>query len=494
MAINDFAQAIRADHAQEHAALFDLRGNLIVERTGDSNSVSFTPQELDRACGGELIHNHPQGLSFSGEDLALAARYGLTMRVVGVTEKGLPVDYVVKMPAPSEPLAALVLSQFDSAVSQSEKQLATSALSDREWQRQARDLAVRHLAIQDGFSYQRTASVNEMSRTPEMARLDVLSAVEPTLRDQFIAPLVANLSHLLSQNAASNGLIPITQLAVVQHGIARLVTHAMLGRPHQDGTLQPYVVQQGAIIPRSDYFAALYGLMRSAATAAVERHAAMMRKYLPDDLRRMYEFATLTPFAGTAVNENDDGMDYDPLHLWVGSDGKKLSDRIWNAAGDMRAKLDAYLSGAIARGLPVVDMARGLEAFLVEGKGGYEAMRLAVSETAAAGHRADWLAAQGNPFVETYSPRVSPSHKEYDECDVQQAGGPYPKSDPSHMPIFHPWCLCSVVWNEVSDAKAVVIKLRQLVEQAIGASKKAVTDIVGPLSKRFTDLLFRSGG
>lgn len=484
-----FERRYRYDHKQEHAALLDAQGNLVAEHSGDFDSVEFTPQELERACLGILSHNHPRALAPSAADLALAAQYGLTIRAVGVTPEGEQVDYTVIMPVPSLQVADAVKVSFDDEVEQAEKDLSAKPMDDRTWERESRNLAVTRLAKRFNFQYQRVfrdTPISEATRH-EVKRLNVLDDVETTMHREWLSPLHAGIVRLLNHHADPKGHISVIQLDLIRQIVAGMVVRSMLGKPDANGTLEPYRVQHGVVMPNSPYFKALWGLMVHSATVAVERQAAIMRRYLPADLIRLFESAVISPF-GQNVQEI---AEYDPLHLWLGPDGKRLSDRIWIATGDMRRKLDAYLADAIARNVPVTQMAKELEVFLQPGNGPYEAMRLARTEVAAAHSRAESAAAQMNPLVETYSPFTAPKHACCDGCDLEEQQGPYPKSDTTHLPPFHPNCICGVMWNVVKDIKGTIAKLRQQVEQAIAQAKRAFTDWIGPLSKQFVSLLFR---
>jgi hypothetical protein len=484
-----FEKRYRIDHNQEHAVLFDAQGKLLVERTGDEDSVAFDPQELNRACGGLLSHTHPHAKPPSKADLEVAARYGLTLRAVGVAGDGTQWDYTVAMPGVSPVLADELAKHFDDELEQAEKELAAKPLSDRAWEREARHLAVIRLARQYGFFYQRVqpnAHISETTRH-EIARLNTLSSVERTMRAEWLSPLHASLVRNLNRHADEKGLIPISRMEMVRRLSAGLVVRSMLGQAQPDGTLEPYRVQHGDVQPNSPYFKALWQLMIQAAQLAVAQQAKIMRKYLPADLIRLFESAVISPF-GEDVQEM---ADYDPLHLWLGPDNKRLSDRIWNATGDMRRKLDAYLTAAITRNVPVSQMAKDLEQFLQPGAGPFEAMRLARTEVAAAGSRAESAAAGMNPLVESYQPFTVPEHACCDNCDDIVAKGPYPKNDITHLPPYHPHCICGVIWNIVKDVKAVVDNLRAQIEQAIAQAKRSIADFIGPLSRRFLALLFR---
>jgi hypothetical protein len=74
-AIIRFEDAVRSDLATEHAALLDSQGAILLQRSGQSDRVTFTHAELTPMAGATFSHNHPGGASFSLEDIALAAAY-----------------------------------------------------------------------------------------------------------------------------------------------------------------------------------------------------------------------------------------------------------------------------------------------------------------------------------------------------------------------------------------------------------------------------------
>lgn len=496
-AISAFERRYRADE-REHALLLDSMGRPIIERTGNEDSVQFTARELERACMGTLTHNHPKARPPSLDDLALSATYGLTLRAVGILPTGEHVDYTVNMLAPSASLAAAIDTQFNTEIAAAEKEFA-GQFQGEALTHAARHLAVANLADRLGFKYQRmltNAPVTEMKQSHEVQRINVLVRTETEMRREVLAPLHANIVHALTRNADARGIIPMDRLDIVRQIAGGYVVAAMLGKPQQDGTLTPYVHHQGRVVPVSPYFKMLWTLMHSAANVAINRHADMMRKHLPDDLIRQYEFANVLPNAAVVSEMDGDsapGPQYEALHRWIGKDGKQLVDRIWNAAGDMRRKLDAYLTNAIASRKTAQQMSAELEPFLLSGAGSYEAMRLARSEVSTTGNRADWAAGKLNPLVEMYCPFTAPQHKCCDNCDEEEASGPYPKDDPSHIPGFHPECICGIRWIMAEDTDSIITRLRDNVKNAIANAKTALTDVIGPLSKRFIDFLFGGG-
>lgn len=486
--ITAFEKRYRGDHTREHGLLLDRDGQVVTQNSGNFDSVNFDEKDLNEARGGIVTHTHPRGLPPSGADLALAATYDITLRAVGnAPDTGQQFDHTVRFTDGNVDVARLQ-RDYDDEIERAEQELSKRPFGDLQWQRESRHLALQRLSSAYGFIYirtQRNTPVSEATRH-ERARLDTLASVRPTLASDVWMPLASDIARLLVKSS-QGGVVPIARLTYIRSRVSALVQKTMLGVPSRDGALEPYTVQRGQVIPRSVYFLTLYRLTRQAASVAVQHHAEIMRKHLPADLMQAFSYATLLP---SEVSEADEPQ-FDPLHLWLGPDGKRLSDRIWNATGDMRRKLDDYLTGAIARQLPVEQMAAELEAFLVDGPGAYEALRLTRTEVAAAASRAGYLAARRNPFVEKYQPFVSPEHSCSDECDIQEANGPYDLDDPSHLPPFHPNCADGVRYILVQNTKAVVNRLRQQIADAVAAARTAITDILNPLSRGFVDWLFR---
>jgi hypothetical protein len=491
-----FEQQYRADHNREHGLLLDRNGDVIVERTGIYDQVAFEPEEFESARGGYLTHSHPRDLPPSGADLEVAATFDMTLRAVGIApDTGQQFDHTVKMPDFPRRRIKEIVPAFNREMGKAQKELAKQPYGDLQWQRESRHLALQRLARDFGFIYrrvERNASLAEANRH-ERARLDTLNNVETVMRDRVFEPLHDEIIRNLSRLTVGDS-IPIANIEQARQVVATLVQRTILGPATRTGSLQPYTVRSGEVIPHSLYFKVLWSLMREAGQVASNRQADLMRKYLPADLVRSLEYATVDPF-GTDLSEMDDAPDlsgHDPLHLWTGPDGKRLIDRIWNVAGDMYRRLDTFISSAVARRVPLASIDKQLQAYLVDDKGSYEAMRLARTETAATYSRVDSAAASLNPIVETYQPFTSPLHKHVDVCDEQVAGGPYPANDTDHLPPYHPFCLCGVLWNMVEDIPAKVEQLQGGIARALAAGKKAFSDLIGPLSRRFLDLIFGS--
>ncbi len=70
-----FEDKIRRDTEFETGAFFDEHGNMLLKRTGLPNQVRYTHSELMRMRGKCFSHNHPNGGSFSIDDIQQAAQY-----------------------------------------------------------------------------------------------------------------------------------------------------------------------------------------------------------------------------------------------------------------------------------------------------------------------------------------------------------------------------------------------------------------------------------
>lgn len=62
----------------ETAGIYSQDGTLIFEKDGNGNSVGFTSAEVNQMTGGILTHNHPNGSSFSIDDIRLVHNSGLS--------------------------------------------------------------------------------------------------------------------------------------------------------------------------------------------------------------------------------------------------------------------------------------------------------------------------------------------------------------------------------------------------------------------------------
>jgi len=76
-----------ADAKIEHCIAVDTKGNILLEKSGARNSISFTEAEFNQMNVDNIIftHNHPSGSSFSSPDLNMlgAHKRGTEIRAVG---------------------------------------------------------------------------------------------------------------------------------------------------------------------------------------------------------------------------------------------------------------------------------------------------------------------------------------------------------------------------------------------------------------------------
>jgi NAD+--asparagine ADP-ribosyltransferase len=72
------------DRKTEKAYIFDNEGKVVFEKSGNKTGVKFTTDELSKMKGNVLTHNHPNGTSFSSEDIKVACDWNLKeVRAVG---------------------------------------------------------------------------------------------------------------------------------------------------------------------------------------------------------------------------------------------------------------------------------------------------------------------------------------------------------------------------------------------------------------------------
>jgi hypothetical protein len=240
--------------------------------------------------------------------------------------------------------------------------------------------------------------------------------------------------------------------------------------------VKPYFVGRGDDpffddLPQSPYARLLADGVAGSARLAAERQQALLRQIVRDPA----VYAWLTgPRPPERATEQRGA--YDPWHRWVDPNGYRLSDRVWRAGIDQRARIDALLDYHIARGTAAVDIARELEAYLTPGaavastrtpygrEGSYAARRLARTEITATAGRATVNAAQANPFVGGVRWALSLSHSKADICDDHARGGPegdgiYPPDEVPDYPA-HPHDLCSLQPVAAADTRQLVADFR----------------------------------
>jgi len=169
------------------------------------------------------------------------------------------------------------------------------------------------------------------------------------------------------------------------------------------------------------------------------------------------------------------GVVYDVLHLFVGPDGYRLSDRVWRAGVSTRNAIDELLDYHIRNGTAAVDIAKELEKFLKRERvgirtkrpygrwGSYDARRLARTEITAALGRGVIAAALANPFVHVIEWALSPNRTGEWDCNCEENAtadehGYGPGMWPVEMvPPYpdHPHCMCSLRPVTVAREEAI---------------------------------------
>ena len=220
--------------------------------------------------------------------------------------------------------------------------------------------------------------------------------------------------------------------------------------------------------PQSPYAQYLYDSIEGSTRIAVQQQIAFTRRLVNDET--VWRWLT-----GERSFVQEYGV-YEPFHAWVDPNGYVLSDRVWRAAADVRARIDRLLDYHIAQGTSAVRIAELLEDFLTPGarlistrtpygrEGSYAARRLARTEISAAAGRATVNASIANPFVGGIQWRLSASHKGHDICDEHASGGQNGDGVyvPDKLPTYpaHPHDLCALLPVPIGDTAALVAELR----------------------------------
>lgn len=321
-----------------------------------------------------------------------------------------------------------------------------------------------------------------MARTFDSQRLRHQRSMDRRLAAEH-RRLAQAIAGLVLRAAGLDGTIP-----------NRRATRTALSEAIWAQTVKPYYIGRGdsplrGDAPQSPYARLLYDGVVGATRIQVERQASLVRRVVKDETVLRW-LTGPRPLGGVREIRGS----YDPWHLWVDPGGYRLSDRIWRASVDVRARIDQLLDYHIARGTAAVDIAQELEQFLTPAgrgprtvrpygrEGSYAARRLARSEITAAAHRGTVNAAIANPFVGGVQWRLSASHPKIDICDQLARGGPngdgiYPPNDVPLIP--HPHCLCSQLPVPVGGTADMVVDLREEI-RAASPRARAMQGIMNP--------------
>lgn len=288
------------------------------------------------------------------------------------------------------------------------------------------------------------------------------------------------LRYAIARNESGQRVIPVTRDA------ASTITAAIWRE-----VLRPYFVGAGddpleGQTPQSPYTRLLVAGIEGAVRIQAERTAAIVARASASDpvvqrwLTGPRPAGLTSEMLGTVHNRNR----YDPFHLWLDPNGRRLSDRVWQTGVEVRRRIDELLTYHIAEGTSAVEAAELLEEFLTPGaaaartrtpygsEGSYAARRLLRTEITAAAGRTVMAANIANPYVDGTDWRLSASHPRIDICDELATLGmsgerrrpPYePGSEPQYP--AHPHELCSLLPHVMATPAEVTQQIRAGIEQ-----------------------------
>ena len=390
-----------------------------------------------------------------------------------------------------------------------------------------------------------------MARSYRARALAVLRENEAAMTALY-AGLARDVAAIVQRRADADGNVPRQATFEIQQQAGELVRRLFLGRNGR-GEWAPFdTVGNGAVIPLSPYMRQLWAAIRSAVRIPVEQSAAILERRLPLDVLTVIRAADVNPFVAAkkqvaevmeivhrghrdnAENHREKAekklcgslrasvssvnrslvaeqlfrpnplATYEPAHTWVDPNGHRLSDRVWNTAGNTRQRLDAYLEQAIREGRGALQMSRELEQFLIPGRGlrtskpyganaSFDGMRLARTEISRAAQEAQRMTAAMNPFVSGLKWRLSASHPRIDICDDLARGGPAGDgvySVEAYPERPHPQCLCRPENVIIENPDSILNELRADIRRV----RADLVDKVGPLLvDQFEKLLLGQG-
>ncbi|TXH52994.1 MAG: hypothetical protein E6Q97_14305 [Desulfurellales bacterium] len=383
-----------------------------------------------------------------------------------------------------------------------------------------------------------------MARSYRARALAVMRQNE-TAMTALYAQLARDVAGIVQRRADADGNVPRQATFEIQQQAGELVRRLFLGRTGR-GEWAPFdTVGNGAVIPLSPYMRQLWAAIRAAVRIPVEQSAAILERRLPLDVLTVMRAADVNPFAvakqqvteiaevtqriaekkqrKSSVSLCEPSVSsanrslvseqlfrpnplaaYDAPHTWVDPNGYRLSDRVWNTAGNTRQRLDAYLETAIREGRGALQMSRELEQFLIPGRGlrtskpyganaSFDGMRLARSEISRAAQEAHRMAATMNPFVSGMKWNLSARHPKIDICDDLARGGPAGDgvySVEAYPERPHSQCLCYGTNVLIPNPDSILDELRADIRRV----RADLVDKVGPLLvDQFEKLLLGQG-
>lgn len=95
--INYFIENIR-DKETEHSGIYDKKGNLILYKKGNQDSISYSKEEIEKIKNSELlIHNHSNINSFSLKDIEFLLNNNINQMMVCIKHKNQRYNYVIQI-------------------------------------------------------------------------------------------------------------------------------------------------------------------------------------------------------------------------------------------------------------------------------------------------------------------------------------------------------------------------------------------------------------
>lgn len=242
--------------------------------------------------------------------------------------------------------------------------------------------------------------------------------------------------------------------------------------------LRPYYIGQGTepfagAAPQSPFAQLVADGVEGAMRLQVRRSIAMLKLYVRDPVVLGW---FLTPLQVITLPEVRQESYQQPFYAYTDPNGYKLNDRILRNAIDTRAKIDRMLDYHIAAG----DSAEAIGGVLlnymtIQGRmtrkpygdyGSYAPWKMLRGEMLVGVGRATVIASLLNPVVDMVQWRLSPGHKDTDQCDENAAGGRngdgvYPVNAAPMFPD-HTQCRCSL-WPIAGDDIAAGVNLRDAI-------------------------------
>ncbi len=241
---------------------------------------------------------------------------------------------------------------------------------------------------------------------------------------------------------------------------AQILRPYYIGGSASSPTAEPF---NGAA-PQSQFAQLVYDGIEGATRIQVQRQQSLVKRYIKDATVLYWLF-----MAGKQIQLPEPRQEMYKAPFWAYTDpnGYKLNDRILRNAVDSRAKIDRMLDWHIDNGSSVEVMGAEMQNFMTirgraSGKpygdyGSYAPWKMTRGEMLLAAGRATVLLTMLNPVVDMVQWRLSPSHKDTDQCDANASGGQngdgvYPANNAPAYPN-HANCLCTL-WPVASDNMA----------------------------------------